>query len=1595
MPPLRGHDSARKFHCEVQGCSASFVKRAHLRRHEMTHTQRRDFHCPGCNRAFSRNDSMSRHLRRKHPHLYRAHQNTSLDPSDVDHLHLPRLSTVVGMSTTVGNMASSSGTTLSSRPSPFEHHSNSPMQSRQDDHRSFGTQLMRPASTSDMYAHPGVLHTSQGLASGHSRASAAPQLSESPGSAQADTFRPYHRPDFAVKGEHDAFELAGLPPGVSGDSDAINRSYSTRRPTDAEAQMPRSDWAQYSETQAATSMPSRSGSLAAPHYRFPWERLDEEMPNAVPPGLEGWPTSGSGAATNSGIAQDPSRRDCFRMPSSQAVFEQAALPPGIPSMAEESHFDPQAAPDLLQSEFFTDVMRPPGHEEYGAGFETRAFASQASDRVRVEPSLNPYQSGSGGSYAGYDSQMSPQARSDAGVDNKFEMHLRSMCDAAPVVPPPSTGQLEQILTHLGLDLAGSQGSSSEAVRSNAPHVQGSVSESSLSAPPMIPSQDVARASWDPDRLAPIVPNVHLHPHSQAASSQNSFYLPSLTASQAEYLGPNATSHRRPLDRSISTASFPFDSGSQDRGPLIRAPGFAGAMDESIPEAAENSESDTAQQRAGSASTTANFLKPHDSFSSRTATWDEEGGRKDAQADAAPRNQTHDPMSGARCSGESEEMAQSPKHGREGDEVAGESSSHASLLLAEARRLLARASNARLRLSISSHGQADAEMEEATSSPNTQHRDSSASIATSISSGDLLQLVVDRFRAFAHLCHDFKQPSTALVDQLKSSVPEVIRDFIPVFHPQRMYSQRAHSTEENLAVLALASTLSGDAEIREEGYRLVCYLYGVVVLSYKHSMHLGGKSSPTLNCLMLIGKHGLRQSNPEFYLRFEESYGHILQDLARLETRQIRRDEAMDRLDVDQIKGMPDEELCLTWTRWYEHESRKRTLLLCAISDSQASSYFSPFNIDLAAHPESPRCQFLFAHVSEPCPGRVFFSWPPKEWAARLACSTSVPSSECADSTHRDGRPCSIAAHLADRLLRPHTAHATRPQLYPRFRTSFDFGPSNHASFKAKPLRPNGEASATRTPNTMPAPIIEVDHASSVSDSSSRRESISEGDAKEQDKREPRMVSQLYTLALLESIHGAWMSDTGWCQTAAWGASALPERLVIDEDDFDMASASMADLPGWRIGRTLKATQVAHALMNWSEIFGGWNDVSQADSDNAAPRVELSLNDDAQQATIRWQAIFLGLCSPLPTLCFFLQDASRLDAKDRQRHGKVSALLGKWVHSTQCRRALMHASTILTMLLATEQLSDHATIRPTTAHAAFMSLVVVVCAYKLLQADASESSSASKMDDAQREELVPMRQVWPKVLTSLARSDKPMPAPACVDPKGSQREGDDDWLWVSYWHRKFQHLGLAGIFREAEGGLGGYADWRMSVSGPSNGGGFVARGAAHTRPRWSSFVGDGRWPTSTRDNTSGPAAEAFSSQRRASHAQPDPAHPDPDGDLLRRHFRRLSAVPNPMAETRRWVLAGSTHGATFCGLALSPAGKRVEGQGSESGEKRGEAIEHLTRDHLREVVTRIQSAKLAWCFSHEFASLLHGALGPSSPGDSEHSHTSPPSESSPQ
>lgn len=160
MPAFRGHDSARKFHCDVPGCSASFVKRAHLRRHEMTHTQRRDFNCPGCNRAFSRNDSMARHLRRKHPHLYTSHEAASTATTGVERLFTGGASSVASSSTAVDSFASPAGYSTLSLRSPFDNGNNSTLPRRHDDARTFSDTFGRP-TTSPEQSHREALLRSQ------------------------------------------------------------------------------------------------------------------------------------------------------------------------------------------------------------------------------------------------------------------------------------------------------------------------------------------------------------------------------------------------------------------------------------------------------------------------------------------------------------------------------------------------------------------------------------------------------------------------------------------------------------------------------------------------------------------------------------------------------------------------------------------------------------------------------------------------------------------------------------------------------------------------------------------------------------------------------------------------------------------------------------------------------------------------------------------------------------------------------------------------------------------------------------------------------------------------------------------------------------------------------------------------------------------------------------------------------------------------------------------------------------------------------------------------------------------------------------------
>ncbi len=890
-------------------------------------------------------------------------------------------------------------------------------------------------------------------------------------------------------------------------------------------------------------------------------------------------------------------------------------------------------------------------------------------------------------------------------------------------------------------------------------------------------------------------------------------------------------------------------------------------------------------------------------------------------------------------------------------------------------------SAAYKVSTDSHDKDDMEVDNPPLPEDAQQRNSSASIATSAVSGDQLQLVVDRFRVFAQLCQDHMHPSAEMLDCLAPLIPKVIRADVPFFHPKMICSQKVHSPEEAFALLSLVSLQSSDSHLKEEGHRLICFLYGLVMLSYKHTLQLGGKLQSFLNCFLLVGMHGVRQASPDLWLKFEENRESILLDVLRAETRNSDIDDDLDRIQDEQLQNLAEEDLFKLWSRWYEHESRKRTLLFCAIQDSQSSGYFSPLKLDLTSRPEGPRCQFLFAHVYEPCPDTIFLAWPPKAWATRLASGVSLPSAKGAKVAFKDGAPTSIAACLTEQLLRPHVAHVHTPfSSNLGFRSSFDFGASGHAASSSKPMRPGSDRKELlRRPAS--APYVEVAQACGTSANSSRRPSRAEGLGDEQANTEARTVSQLYMLALLEAVHGAWMTDSGWYQTPAWGTAALPERLAIDDDDFDIEEAAIADLPGWRTGVSLHATQVAHALMNWSEMFSGSDDSSQQETNEGASKSGLQVMDDAYQLTIRWQAIFLGLCAPLQSLCYYLDRTPRSDSIENERHRRISLLLKKWVDSASCRRALVHVGTILTLLYAIKTKTQGEKPGPATSHAAYISLVVLVGVSKLL---GETEQSAKRMMTAPRKDIIPTRQVWTGLL-SICKGGKPdaRGQEADADKHAKIREEmeegnrveDDEWLRVRFWHRKFQYLGLAGIFREQEGSAELFADWRASISAGAEGGASIAAlRAAQSRPRWSSFVGEHRWPTARRETIHVHGA-GLGDQRRVSHAQLAASQPEMERDLLRRRVRGALASSNPWTETRRWILQGATHEATFCGLSLGQTQQRphFHEAGPSAGRQQEDSAGMLTPDYLRGLIMWTREDDPAWCFSQEYASLLLSAL----------------------
>nr|CDI56232.1 Cys(2)His(2) zinc finger transcriptional activator [Melanopsichium pennsylvanicum 4] len=1518
---------------------------------------------------------MARHLRRKHPHLHHSQDASSVATTTNERLYTGGISNISGPSS-MSSFAPSTGYSMLSLRSPFNH-GIGPVQRRCEESCNLLDPPRRPTTSySDIYGRdsippspkapsPILWHSvSNSRLPGHSYSM--------PSIQQGESMRPFaNLPNNTLKEDPDAHAQSRPPHSFSNSSESMDRAYPARRLlSDHDVHYHRSDWTPTFENHYAGGSADRSLAQAPPVYPIPWhEDEGSHIHNGDQGGLTAPECTSSGAMTPS---LGHNRHDYTNM-----GYTQPAMPTGLPSTATTpSGVAPSAEAELLQSEFFVESMQPRGEDVSWASLDPCMLTVPSAERVRVEAGFEPSHHCADASLTLSGRSASPSGPSAIAADTYFAVNFRGLCDQTATAEPPNPRQVEQIMAELGIDFGPAPGVPGDASQNFFSQGAFAQPDAGVSAAPLIPSQDGMPATWAPERLVPIATNFQHQSLSQAQSSQSTVYLPSLSESQNEYLGLTATSHRRSMDRVMSSASMPFDTKSQIHASHRRTPSLANDFDESLGRSAQVSGEAVEFHKTSANDATANFHKPHESSLLQRAARDEEGGGKSAQIGDSPH------PSGTSSSIQHHQDSPSPRAAfesrREGQN---------SFKDADAEGVSMMPTPAAICAPRQDHGppsalidKAGGELDDVPLSENAPQRKSSAYIASSAVSSDQLQLVVERFRVFAQLCQDHMRPSTEMLDCLAPLLPKVIHADAPLFHPKMVGSRKVHSAEEASALLSLASLRCSDPHLKEEGHKLICFLFGLVVLSYKHTLHVDGKHQSLLNCFLLIGMHGVRQTTPDLWHKFEENREAILLDVLKAEKRNADLDTNMDRIDAAKVQDLPEEELFMLWSRWYEHESRKRTLLLSAILDSQSSSYFSPFQMDLSARPVGPRCQFLLAHALEPCPDTVFLAWPPKAWATRLADSVSLPSAKGADIAFHDNRATSIAASLTEQLLRPHVAHVHGTPYHPHFRSSFDFG-SGHLGQGSK-ISSSGYDQTEHARKEASAHYLEVANEPSKSTQGTRQQSKAQEYKQENQEGGPagqaRIVSQLYMSALLEAVHGAWMTDSGWYRAPAWGARALAEQLIIDVDDFDPETATLSDLPGWRRGRTLHATQVAHALMNWSEMFSGWKDGCHTRGDEAAAKLGLKLTDDAHQSTIRWQAIFLGLCAPLRALCFHLDSSSRANSTERERYRRISVLLGIWTDSAYCRRALVHAGTILTLVCAAKKTSSER-LGPTSSHAVYMSLVVLATVSKILGEKDAPSKRAPNQAGSLQEELIPTKKVWSTLLKHCREDDMERKESKTTGlGNGRKVEGGSDnseeWIRVRFWHRKFQYLGLAGIFREheQEDKQEEYADWRMSVSAAAGVGSSVGsfRGI-RSRPRWSSFVGDARWPRARRE-TIHVHQSTSESHRRPSQTTTTTWPQDPDRDLLRRHLRNTVAGTNPSTETRRWILQGATQNATFCGLPLWSADHMEESRDSSS-RGHNDAAKTLSREHLREVVTWVHEDNPAWCFSQEYTSLLLRAL----------------------
>jgi hypothetical protein len=399
-------------------------------------------------------------------------------------------------------------------------------------------------------------------------------------------------------------------------------------------------------------------------------------------------------------------------------------------------------------------------------------------------------------------------------------------------------------------------------------------------------------------------------------------------------------------------------------------------------------------------------------------------------------------------------------------------------------------------------------------------------------------------------------------------------------------------------------------------------------------------------------------------------------------------------------------------------------------------------------------------------------------------------------------------------------------------------------------------------------------------------------------------------------------------------------------------------------------------MNWSEMFSSRLMVNRdepAMNFSSGPRV----SDDLFYLTIRWQDIFLDLCAPMQSLCYFLGHINVSDQAMPKRKERITRLLRTWVNSEHGRRSLIHASTILTLYQIAKQAGQRERVGPPTAHAVYSALAVIAVAFILLRQNTVKKLRQLSIPSS--EELVLVRDVWCDMLQDDSQSISPLLNSGRIR-HSKEHNGDADsnikgrevWLWVQYWHRRFEYIGMAGIFSVASTNPDAFADWQGAPLHGLNTA-VVPNGlAAILRQRYASFAGEPVQPVARRGTVDGSVAM---DHRKQSQERSEARYEVIDSSTLPEHSMAVmdhASASQSGTDTRRWILHGTTEAATFCGLKLACASQPKP---SKSKSKYGATsqVGTLTQKHLRQMVYSFQKDQPLWCYSGDYASLLLGAL----------------------